>query len=117
MEQLLVAVGKALQVAVDAGVAVGMVDVDSVAETVVAHGQPADVSVGNGPYVPPFLVVGPDVQSAVEVPRSRFTEVAGQGDGAVDGTLVGRKVEIGVLGLMIRTSHNGCRQERRRHVP
>ncbi len=78
--------GKALQMAVDAGMAVRVVDVDGVAKPIHANGQPADVALGNGKNRLSLLVVGLDVQSAMKVPRTWFTEIACQRDFIVDRT-------------------------------
>jgi hypothetical protein len=94
MEQLLVAVSKALQMTVDASVTIGVADVDGITEPVVANGQPADIPVSDGTHVPPLLVVGADVQPAVEVPRTWLAEIASQRDGAVDGRLVDQYIVV-----------------------
>ena len=88
LEQLLVAVGKALQVTVDAGLSVGVADVDGVAEAVHANGEPADVAVGNGVDELALLILGLDVQSAVEMKRARLAKVASQHHFVVDGRMI-----------------------------
>ena len=73
---------------IDAGVSVGMVDIDSIAKTILVDGQTADIAVGNGTHMPPLAVLCLDVESAMKVPGARFTEVARQENSAVNGTLV-----------------------------
>ena len=103
----LVGVGKALQMAVDAGVAVGMADVDGVAEAVHVDGEPADVAVGDGEDVLALLVAGLDVDAAVEVPGSRLAEVARQHDVVVDGRDI---VNIRIADRLGFTRTTACQQ-------
>ena len=87
---LFVGGGKALQVAVDAGVAVRVADIEGIAEAILVYGQSRHTAVGYGKDLLALHIAGLDVQSAMEVPRTRFTEVARQRDVVVDGTLIGK---------------------------
>ena len=107
MQLGLVGVGKALQMAVDAGVAVGMADVDGVAEAIHVDGEAADVAVGDGEDVLALLVAGLDVDAAVEVPGSRLAEVARQHDVVVDGRDI---VNIRIADRLGFTRTTACQQ-------
>ena len=74
--------------AVDAGMAVGMGNVDGVAKTVVAYREARHITVGYRPHIPPLLVVGLNVDAAMKVPRARLAEVAGKENVVVDGGMV-----------------------------
>ena len=69
-----------LQVAVDAGVAFGMSDIDGIAETIFSHGDATDVAIADGVDGFPFHVVGPDVEPTMEMVRARLTKITRQRD-------------------------------------
>ena len=59
---------------------VRMVDVDGIAESILVDSQSRHVAVGNTVDELALLVVGLDIQSAVEMPGARFAEVTRQHD-------------------------------------
>ena len=100
LEELFVGFGKALQMTVDAGQSVRVADVDGVAEAVLIDGDAADVAVGNGEYLLALLVIGLDVESAVEVPGPRLAEVACQHNVVVDRRVVFHAMITDRLGII-----------------
>ena len=85
LQLLLVKVGKALQVAVDTGVAVRMTDVDGISKAIHVNCQPTDVTIGDRKDILALNIAGFDVDTPMEVPRTRLTEVTRQHDVIVDG--------------------------------
>ena len=88
LQQGFVLRGEALQVAIDAGMAVGMADVDGIAEAEEVDGESRHVAVGDGEDVLAFLIVGLDIYAAMEMVGSRLTEIAGKDHIVVHGTLI-----------------------------
>ena len=86
---LLILVGKAPQMAVDAGVSVGVADVDGIAKAILVGRDPRDIAVGYGADGLSLHVVGLDVQSAVEVPGAGLAKVSRQRNVVGYRTLVG----------------------------
>ena len=85
LEQLFIGFRKALQVAVDAGQPIRMVDIDGIAKAKLVDGDAADISFRNGKHLLALYVARLDVQATMEVPGSRFTKVSRQHDVIVDG--------------------------------
>ena len=83
-EQLLILVGKALQMAIDAGQPIRMSDVYGIAKAIFVHRQTRNVSLGYREYLLAFLIVRLDIQSGMKVPGTRLTEVACQDDVEID---------------------------------
>ena len=82
---LLIDIGKALQVTINAGQPIGMSHIDSIAEAVLVDRNMADIPVGNGKNLLTFLIACLDVDAPMEMPRARLTEVACQHNFIVDG--------------------------------
>ena len=62
-----------------------MVDIDGIAKAILVDGDAADIAVSNGKHLLALYIVRLDVQSAMEVPRTRLTKVSRQHDVIVDG--------------------------------
>ena len=107
LQLVFILVGKALQVAIDAGLAVRMADVDGIAEAIHVDRQSADIAVGNGEDVLTLHITRLNIDTSMEMERSRFTEVARQRDVVIDGTFIGDIMNADRLGF-IRTA--ACQQ-------
>ena len=77
---LLIDIGKALQVTINAGQSIGMSHIDGIAKAVLIDGDMADITIGNGENLLAFLIARLDVDTPMEMPRARLTEVASQHD-------------------------------------
>ena len=69
---------EALEVAIDAGIAFGMRDIDSIAEAGLAHGEAADIAVADGHDGLALDTLRTEIQSAVEVVGAGFAKIARQ---------------------------------------
>ena len=78
LQLLFVLVDKALQVAVDAGIAVRMVHIDRIAKAMLIHRQFADIAIGNGKDLLALHITRLHVYSAMKMVWARFTEIACQ---------------------------------------
>ena len=72
---LLIDIGKALQMTINAGQAIGMGHIDGIAETVLIDRDMTDIAVGNGENLLALLIARLDVDTPMEMPRARLTEV------------------------------------------
>ena len=107
LQLVFILVSKALQVAIDAGLAVRVTDIDGVAETVLVDRQARHVAVGNGEDVLTLHITRLNIDTSMEMERSRFAEVARQRDVVIDGTFIGDIMNADRLGI-IRTA--ACQQ-------
>ena len=82
---LLIDIGKALQMTINTGQPIGMSHIDGIAKTVLIDRNMADIAVGNGKNLLAFLIARFDVDTAMEMPRARLTEVASQHDFVING--------------------------------
>ena len=99
---------KALQMAVDAGMAIWVSHIDGIAEAIHVDGEPADVAIRNGIDIPPLAVLCLDIDAPMKVPGARLTEVARKNDGAIDGTVIFDSNIADRLGLIMTTA---CQQQ------
>jgi len=67
-----------LQVTIDAGMAVGMGDIDSIAEAKEADGNPADVAIADAHNPLALNTLGAQVETAMEMVRTWLAKIARQ---------------------------------------
>ena len=105
VQQLLVLVGKAFQMAVDAGVAVRMADVDGIAEAIHVDRQSADITVGNGEDVLALHIARLDIDATMKMVWAGFTEVARKDYFVVNGRAINDWLLAISRWLIIATRH------------
>ena len=88
LEQRLVFIIKALQVAIDAGVAVGMSHIDCIAEAIHVDSQTAHKAVSNGIDEFTLLVFRLDIESTMKMERTGLTEIASKDNIIINGRTV-----------------------------
>ena len=62
-----------------------MSHIDGIAKTVLIDRDMADIAVGNGKNLLAFLIARLDVDTAMEMPRARLTEVTSKHDFVING--------------------------------
>ena len=79
---------KTVQMAIHRSVAVGMIHIQGIAETVQTHGSPGDITVGHTIDFLSDHSLRTEIQSAMKVVRTRLTEISGQRHGKINGRYI-----------------------------
>ena len=105
MKFVLILFSKTLQMAVNAGEAIGMGDIDGIAEAVQIDRQPADIAISNGKDILALHIARLNIQTTMKVKWAGFTEVARQRNIVVYGGCIGYWLLTISRWLTIATRH------------
>ena len=103
MKQGFVLWGKTLQMAIHAGMSVGMSHIDSIAKAILVDSQTTDVAIGYREYLLTLDIARLDIDATMKVPGTGLAKIASQRDFIIDRRHIFYIRIADRLGIMVAT--------------